>query len=482
MTLPHQAAEALGSSCPAASSEKSSKSPPQPLLKLGKRFALASLVLCGSILWLPVKAQAKGQNSTPSPEASEELALTALPHDDALAALLWSQHPEFAELRVELAEVEAELGRARLLPNPEIDFSWETIPLGKTNPPGLNRLREVPGYGVGLSQQFELGKRGPRSRAAQHEKEAALLNAQERLRQHLLNVFERIAEVAEVQTRTAIFERLVEDASQLALLERRKAQAGEGTGLDAARAQVEEEWFRAGLDDAIAALEEALAACAEAAAVRCLPFESEESARTFLIERAEGWRNQHNELDQRADLKALEAKVAASKEREREALAHRIPDPELRLAYLADTYDDADQRHSLSLELAIPIPLFDRGQVETREARAQATSLQEQLSRRLRQLHHERRAAKARADAGARRRDRLNSKTVPLSRKVAEAMEEAVRKGGVPLQEVILARRAQSELELEAAEAELDAFFASLSLYRLAGPQPQVSLEERGKR
>lgn len=460
--------------------------PPRPSAVLTATLS-ATILLAAQALADTAGTDATSESDTAAvaspPETKTEtdgggsvLHLAALPDDDGLAALLWKRHPDFAELRGQLAESRADVDRARLRPNPELEAYWETIPVGPTNPEfteELNRLTDIPTYGVALSQQFEIAKRGPRIRAAQHDREASLLEARESLRQHVLDVLEHVAEIAGEQARGAILERLVDDAVRLADLEKRRARGGEGTGLDAARAQVEAERLRAQLDETRSDLEVLLASCARLAAARCVPFPDETSARRFLIERANGWREHEFDGSRRADLLALDERVTAYTERERLARAHAIPDPEVRFGYENDTYIVAgNHQHGLSLGIALPLPLFDRGQADAREAAALAEAHRSRRNLLVQRLHHERPSLQAGADAAARRRDRLNSTTVPMARAVADALVEAVRRGGAPLQELLLARRAQSELELEAAEAELDAFRAALALARLAGSAP----------
>ena len=82
-----------------------------------------------------------------------------------LALLLWQRSPELAEARANLALAESERVRALLYPNPALDLNWGTLPLGRTNPPGLDKWSQVPNYSATFSELVEIGKRGPRQRA-----------------------------------------------------------------------------------------------------------------------------------------------------------------------------------------------------------------------------------------------------------------------------------------------------------------------------
>src|SRR4051812_14561405 len=90
------------------------------------------------------------------------LRLSALPDDAELAAMVWQLAPELVPERGRGETARAEALRAHVLPNPALDLSWNTIPIGPTNPVGLSPLADVPNYVVSLSTPLELGKRGPR--------------------------------------------------------------------------------------------------------------------------------------------------------------------------------------------------------------------------------------------------------------------------------------------------------------------------------
>jgi len=95
-----------------------------------------------------------------------------------LAALLWDRSPDVLDARTSAGIAASEVTRARAYPNPALDFTWGTIPVGRTNPPDLSdRLNNVPNYNAGLSELVELAKRGPRQAATVAEFERSRLQA-----------------------------------------------------------------------------------------------------------------------------------------------------------------------------------------------------------------------------------------------------------------------------------------------------------------
>src|SRR5690242_15250930 len=90
------------------------------------------------------------------------LKLSSLPAEPDLAQLLWERSPELQLSRGRVAQARGDYERALLLPNPNLDVSMNTIPVGPLNTaadPGLTNPWDVPNYAFGVSELIELGKR-----------------------------------------------------------------------------------------------------------------------------------------------------------------------------------------------------------------------------------------------------------------------------------------------------------------------------------
>jgi cobalt-zinc-cadmium efflux system outer membrane protein len=175
------------------------------------------LVLC--ILALASPAGAQDPSATP-PDLPAALDLGHMPEDAMLAQMLWGRSPDLVAARAKIAATRGDVVRSKLLPNPSLDASWNTIPVGKTNPPGLSApLENVPNYAFSLSELVEIAKRGPRQRAASSALDAATLDAYELLRQRWYDLRERIAEVAAARVRVAALTDLQADAHRLTELQ-----------------------------------------------------------------------------------------------------------------------------------------------------------------------------------------------------------------------------------------------------------------------
>jgi outer membrane protein, heavy metal efflux system len=439
------------------------------------RLRHLSLVLF--ILVLATPAGAQDPSATP-PDLPAALDLGHMPDDAMLAQLLWGRSPDLVAARAKIATARGDVVRSKLLPNPSLDASWNTIPVGKTNPPGLSApLDNVPNYAFSLSELVEIAKRGPRQRAARSALDAATLDAYELLRQRWYDLRERIAEVAAARVRVAALTDLQTDAHRLTELQRARAARGDTAGLESDRAALEEIKYQANLSDERQKLSEALVACAHVAGVPCQPFTDASQASAYLengIVRPES-----EDLEARPDLRSLAAQQQSAEASLELARNRRIPDPTLRLGYVRDQFTIAgNQENSLFAGVTVPLPVFDRGQADAMQAAASAGAASRTRSLLLAQAERDEEALATQSrDVEARRRA-LQDSSLPLARHLVETLDRAVQQGGASLSELLLARRTLGELLLDSADVQLLSFHVAAGLARngATGPVPPADL------
>lgn len=438
---------------------------------------LVSCLLLGATA---ASAQAPSPAAPSSTAPADSLALASLPDEDNLASRLWERSPEFATARARVASARAELVRAGLLPNPGLELGANTLPLGPTNPPGLNRLTEVPNFSVGLSQLIELGKRGPRQDAARAALASTALEVQAQLRARTQDVLERVAEVATVEVRLAELERLAGDAARLTELQRARAQRGDTSGLDADRALLEEAQLQEQLAGERHRLAEALLECSRTAGLACVPFGGPEAAAGFLATRLSN-PPPATGLEQRPDLRALEAQQRGAQAALTLARRRWIPDPTVQAGYVYDQFViSGNQLHSVGLNLSIPLPVFDRGQADVLAASVSAEAAARAHAQLTAQAQRELTALAAQHGAMEARRTRMRTQTLPQATQLVQRLEAAVKAGGASLLELLLARRTYGQLLLDAAELDLSAFRLAVAMERVSagGPTPPRELSQ----
>jgi outer membrane protein, heavy metal efflux system len=416
------------------------------------------------------------------PGTRDALHLSALPGDAELGRWLWDHAPALATARARVSVARAQITRSEALPNPSLDLSWNTIPVGGTNPSDLNApLSNIPNYAVFLSQPFELGKRGPRQRAARHGAEAVLWDAVEQLRQTWLDLQMVIARAASSEQRIAALASLAEDAGKLSELQRRRAEKGDVATLEYERARLEEARLLSSLDEERHKLAAALTDCARLTGAVCEPFGQAERAQGFFdaaVSRSHGTVDSlRARVAERPDVKSLAASEEAAHAAGDLARAHVWPDPSVRVGFVYDTYAAAgNQSKSLSVGLSFPLPVFERGRADQAEASATRWAARRGRDRALAQAEVELPLLLHQMDELRARRTRTHESILPSAQSIVERISKAVAAGGAPLQDLLQARRTLGELLGDAADLDLAAFETSLALLRAAGSSP-VAIE-----
>jgi outer membrane protein, heavy metal efflux system len=414
------------------------------------------------------------------PDAAPALALADYDDETKLAALLWEHSPEVIEAREQVGVAGSEVTRSHLYHNPQLDLGWNTIPIGATNPSDLHDpIGNVPNYVVGISELFELAKRGPRQAAAAAELEASQAQAAAVFADRFFDLLRAVGHIAGSQVRATVAGEQVEEGKRLLELEEARAEKGEIARMIVDRSETEQARLLAARDAARTELEAARAECAASIAVACPPFESGEAARRFLRERATttlptAW---SAEIEaRRPDLSALTAALQAADQRVTLAKRQAIPDVTLRFGYEYDTFVvSGDQRQSLALGMQMPLPVLDQGQADLEAASAALLRAQRAHAALVA-------AGQITLDAAARQRDLINSRIAKLQGAIEKAdalrhsMEGAAQQGGMSQVDVLLARRRYQELLLEGAELDADAYDAAVKIRQAAAMFPRPGM------
>jgi cobalt-zinc-cadmium efflux system outer membrane protein len=405
------------------------------------------------------------------------LELSKLPSDPDLFQLLWERAPDLQLARARVAQARADYERALLLPNPTLDISANTLPVGPQNvtAPVANPLADVPNYGFGVSELLELGKRGPRQASTHSAFEAAMHDAQEQLRQRFFDLQEHLGEIAAAQTRIAALSDLSKDAEHLTAIQRARAEKGDTSALDADRSLLEEEKLKSTLGAEQEHLVAELRACGEVLGLQCLPFEQPDAAVGFLADPQIG---PPGTLEDRPDLRSLQATADSSRSLETLANRRAIPDPTLRLGYVRDQYiASGNYPNSVYVGVSIPLPIFDHGQADARAAAAAAQAAERAKVRTLEGARDSLHRLSEQAKSIESRRTQVRDRALPLARDVVQRLDAAVARGAAAVQDLLLARRSLVELLMDSRELDLSAFRTRVALSRVGGAMPKPPQE-----
>jgi cobalt-zinc-cadmium efflux system outer membrane protein len=400
--------------------------------------------------------------------AAGPLELSGLSDEGHLAELVWQQSPDLQAARTRVAQAEAERRKALRLPNPGLDLSVNTLPVGTTNPPDLkDPFLNIPNVQVGLSWLVEIGKREPRQEATAEAARAAALDALEQLRKKVLELQDVVGDVAAAQVRVDALEGLADDASKLTSLQRARAEKGDASELDADRARLEYESTQTALGEARAQLTEQLRLCADSVSMPCVAFAKTEDAAQWLDRHVE---SPVDQLEKRPDLRSLDATIASARAAQRLAKNGWIPDPTIRFGYVRDQFViSGNQQNSLFVGVSLPLPVFQHGQDDAAAAAVAANSAERARAQllntakaQLTQLTNELTQVEA-------RQKRLREESLPLARSVVDRLSTAVSRGAAPIQELLLARRSLAELILTSSELDRTDFHLHVARARLSG-------------
>lgn len=359
--------------------------------------------------------------------------------------------------------------QARLWPNPSVDATWGTIPIGRTNPADLKSpLANVPNYRVGLSYAFPIGKRGPIQAVRQAEFEAAGLRRCAMGRLLALELARILGSMAQVELRIAALTRLVDAAKEHERnIEARERQQW-ASGLEVDRASIE----RGRLEQQLKAAQFDLALqqseCTTTVGRPCDRFVSDGEARQYL----ESWAapdlsavRTKLAVDRRPDLLALLADERAASHLQTYHRRMALPDLTVRVGFIRDQFVvSGNQASSLELTLALPIPIFDRGQAGVRAAVAAAEGYARERRAREQQTEAVLPSLLERWAGQRQRRQQLLEVLIPKAQSVLGSVERAYQTGLLSVADVIQARRALLELMIEEIDGLADAYTASLSV------------------
>lgn len=383
-----------------------------------------------------------------------------------LRAWLAAHSPEIRAARARLAQSSADTRASRLLLNPVLDASLANVPVSETNPPGLG-FNQTAIYTVGLSETVELGKRGPRIAGAELRQQAAQLQVASAERDQLSYARWALGNALHRGLRVATFEESLKDAEHAVELERTRYEQKALSGTEYDRLLLDLANLRADFERERAEYAAALADCAAALGAECELGGAREDDLSGAAQ-LDATLTSASRLDRRPDLQALEAERKAAERDAELARGRAIPDVTLRVGYTHDRFvASGDNRNTLTFGVALPLPVFDRGQHDSARALSRADELRDTRQALLLQ---------ARADlAGLLSRkgtlEKVLATTVreslPRSSSVLQSTQTSFDHGGVSLTDLLLARRTHIALRLSLLDERFELFGVRTELSRV---------------
>jgi cobalt-zinc-cadmium efflux system outer membrane protein len=388
-------------------------------------------------------------------------------HDSSgLSAWLSDHHPELRASRARTRQAQAEARGARLLQNPVLDASLSNIPLVH----GSGGVGDTAIVGVGLSETFELGKRGPRGAAADLRERAAQFDTTTTLSDRITIARDALGRAVQLGLRVNILAESLEDAERAATLERTRLEQKALSGMDYDRLLLDLANLRADFARDQAEYAAARADCAAALAAECDLTGTNEDDLMLL---APDTGSAEQRIESRSDVRSLGYEAAAAERDATLASNRAIPDVTLRVGYVYDRWvTNGDIAHTLGFGVALPLPFVDHGQHDAAKAKAHAVELDAEKQATVEEARADVRGLLSRKAALEKNIDTLEHDTLPRSSGVLTSAEAAFHEGGVSLTDFLLARRNHIALSLTRLDQRFELFEVENELYRVLGLNP----------
>jgi outer membrane protein, heavy metal efflux system len=453
-----------------------SRLPAPPLIRaLLPVFVAAFGILLGHSAWaeqpaseLPASAPLPPPQSAPVPAAP---IATLLAEPRALLAWLTRMNPAVHAARARVAQADDQLEASRAWQNPTLGLALNNLTVGRFNQPAPGVSRgDTLSYSVGLSQTFELGKRGPRSEAAKLHREASEQDYRGTLLALVSDARAAMTRVAYLEARRHILEDSLLSAQSMADLTKIRLDRGDVSGVDHARLMLDSERVGRDVSDNRSDLQDALADCEALLFAPCaasgVTLEAAEKAAAGSV----AVDDLNGAIAARPDLRALRFEQRAALASGRLHRQSSIPDPTLGIAYTRDYYEAAgNQPYTMGVAIAIPLPLFDHGQYRARESDHRAEELSAIFSSTQRKALTDARSLLIRRSLLQAKLESIQHGALPRANEVVGATATAYERGQSSLTDLLIARREHAALELEEADTRFALFTVENELRRALG-------------
>jgi cobalt-zinc-cadmium efflux system outer membrane protein len=373
--------------------------------------------------------------------------------------------------------------QAGVLPNPQLELAAGGFVLGKTNNPGGGPLglNQTTNFSATVSELIELGKRGPRERAASLRADEAGEMATAALGNRLGEAITTLGKLAYVSSKRAAMAQNLESAKKQQALEQVRRDHQDLSGSEFARIELDTQQLELQLRRAEADVATAIASCSALLHAPCAlegiseptaldagaPLPAELPATAAAIDDA---------IDHRAARQAGRLEVGALGSDATLAEHREIPDVTVGVGYTYDNLTVAgNQAQTAMFSLSFPLPFFDRGNHDAAAARANARAATADDRATALTQHGEVEALRAQRATLEATLHTLETDAVPKSEKIVEQTRRAFDLGQAGLADLLLAERSHRELLLEVLDTRFDLFNVRVQLRQDLGLDDQIA-------
>ncbi len=374
-----------------------------------------------------------------------------------------------------MRRVRPAIGRA-CFPIPQLGLGAGGFTIGNNNPgqPAQLPLSQTLNVQVGVSELFELGKRGPRKRAAQLRTQEAGEQAVGSLGDRLGDATTALGKLAYVAAKREVIAVNLTDARKLRDTEKSRLDNKDLSPLEYERIELDTDELELELGRAEAEVSSAVAECSVTLGVTCAPTGLDSAALDAGAPLPSALPETKTAIEARPDRVASRLESQALGEDANLAAHRAIPDPTLGVAYEFDNYS-GDLGQQFIFSLGIPLPFFDRGDHDAAAARANAHAITAEDEYELHEAHGLVEALLAQRTTLQTTLAKLEQEQVPKSTKIIEQTKRAFDLGEVRVADVLLVERAHRDLLSEVLETRFDLFTVRAQLRQALGLDDEVA-------
>jgi len=440
------------------------------------KFSMAGALFGGTALLATSLAlgaeEPSGSSGTAQPIDMRVPLRLLLSDSNALAAWLRRRSPDLAAARARVEQAEAGVSQSRVIPNPTLNFGVSLSPSPTPAGPGQPEpsVTDTMNYSVGLSETIELGKRGPRARAAELRRSSAQASALDVLADRLADARDALARIVYLTERGHVIEERLRSARHVAELEHVRLEHGDISGIDQDRLELDAAAVERALADNQVDLQSGIAECSALLVGSCWPIDAAMDSVDSAAPTPETLTNVETLIRARPDVRAALLASSAARSDAQYYRRHAIPDPTLGVAYTRDFYSLAgNQAHMVTATASLPLPLFDHGQHLARTAEGQATEFGMQARALETRALSEARSLLTRRNVLRDKLETLSKLSIPRADEVLKSSEDAYHHGQLSLTDLLLVRREHASLLLDALDTRYELFLVRNTLHRTLG-------------
>jgi cobalt-zinc-cadmium efflux system outer membrane protein len=371
-------------------------------------------------------------------------------------------------------------------PNPQLSVTGGGLALGRGNrvdgETGPTSIGDTGNVGVGISELFELGKRGPRQHAAEMRTHEASAQAVATLGARITDAQGVLGDLAHLAARRDVIATNLDAAKKLEALEKIRVDHQDLAPVEFERIQLDTKTLELQLHRADADVSAALANCAALFHDTCTATGIDASTLDKGADLPQTLPEANGAIAARPLREASRDEITALQSDAELAAHRRIPDLTVGLGYTYDRYEySGSVPQTLAVTVGIPLPLFDTGSHDAAVARANANAIQAQDKA-------DEMAASGVVNGLLQRRDSLSAiltsmeqESIPSSTRIIEQTRKAFDLGQSRLADLLLVERAHRDLLLDLLDTRFELFQVRAALREALGIDDDVarSLESK---